>query len=79
MRQGADESVNEAPTARGAGGRALVVIAPPPHAAATRPHRDAQFVAHLIAMRTQAPQTRLRRRAEPREATQAYRAVASLV
>ncbi len=37
---------------------------------ASRP--DSGFVAHLIATRTQAPQTRTRRRAEPSEAVSAY-------
>lgn len=32
----------------------------------------ADFMAHLIAIRTQAPQTRPRRRAEPRDAIAAY-------
>ncbi len=37
---------------------------------ASRP--DSGFVAHLIATRTKAPQTRTRRRAEPGEAISAY-------
>jgi hypothetical protein len=59
--------------------RALVVVTPqrsepvqPPP-----PRRPANFLAHLIATKTQMPQTRLRRRAEPAEALAAYRAVAS--
>lgn len=79
MHPGADETVNETTLSGAPESRALVVIAPPPGATIARPHRNAQFVAHLIATRTQAPQTRVRRRAEPREATDAYRAVASLV
>ncbi|MGA2893504.1 MAG: hypothetical protein ABSE22_11570 [Xanthobacteraceae bacterium] len=39
----------------------------------TRPNAD--FIAHLIATSTQAPQTRARRRAEPELATAAYRSV----
>ena len=35
----------------------------------------ADFVAHLIAMAVQAPQTRTRRRAEPLEALAAYRSL----
>jgi hypothetical protein len=35
---------------------------------------NAGFVAHLIATAAQAPQTRVRRRAEPEEALAAYRA-----
>jgi hypothetical protein len=41
--------------------------------------RQAAFLAHLIATKTQAPQTRERRRAEPREAIAAYRATAALL
>jgi hypothetical protein len=37
-------------------------------------HPAAPFLAHLIATRIQAPQTRVRRRAEPKEALAAYRA-----
>ena len=40
--------------------------------ATVRPHAD--FIAHLIATSTQAPQTRQRRRAAPAEATEIYRA-----
>jgi hypothetical protein len=39
----------------------------------------AQFLAHLIAMKHQAPQVRERRRAEPAEAIAAYRASAERV
>lgn len=63
--------------------RALVVVAPPAAEESTqgRPmaYRDAPFLAHLIATKTQMPQTRSRRRAEPQEALAAYRAVAKLV
>ncbi len=38
-----------------------------------RPNAD--FIAHLIATAAQAPQTRVRRRAEPVAATAAYRAL----
>jgi len=38
-------------------------------------HTKADFVAHLIAMAVQAPQTRARRRAEPPEALAAYRSL----
>jgi hypothetical protein len=41
-------------------------------------HRDAAFLAHLIATRSHAPQTRINRRAEPQEVAAAYRAVARL-
>jgi hypothetical protein len=44
-----------------------------PRLAAHRP--GARFLAHLIAMAAQAPQTRSRRRAGPGEATTAYAAL----
>lgn len=55
--------------------RALVVIEP--DAALRRPHHrvarcNPVFVAHLIAMHTQVPQMREKRRAEPAEAAAAY-------
>jgi hypothetical protein len=58
--------------------RALVALtvptAPPP-----RPrHRQAPFLAQLIATKQQHPQTRERRRAEPAQAISAYRAMAEL-
>jgi hypothetical protein len=43
------------------------------------PRGDAAFLAHLIATREQAPQTREKRRAEPAEALAAYRAVTEMV
>ncbi len=57
---------------------ALVAIAPTVCAraascAGSRPRAD--FVAQLIATRAQAPQTRLRRRAEPEQAIAAYGAL----
>jgi hypothetical protein len=57
--------------------RALIAIEPA--ASTERPiargrHPSAPFLAHLIATRMQAPQTRARRRAEPEEAIAAYRA-----
>jgi len=52
--------------------RALTLIAAPPRRPAAILCRDPQFLAHLIATRTQAPQTRSRRRAEPAEAVAAY-------
>ncbi|HXW24234.1 MAG TPA: hypothetical protein VEK73_05765 [Xanthobacteraceae bacterium] len=55
-------------------GTALVPIAPAQTCdALTRPGTRAVFLAHLIATRRQEPQTRVRRRAEPDEATRAYR------
>jgi hypothetical protein len=57
---------------------ALVPIGPAAREGGTlrqdrRPNAD--FIAHLIAMATQAPQTRVRRRAEPDQAIAAYRAL----
>ena len=59
-------------------GRALIAVEAPrrgersPHSAS---HPSAPFVAHLIATRMQAPQTRERRRAEPEEAIAVYRSM----
>ncbi len=58
-------------------GRALVATEPAAPAPVARP-RQACFLAHLIATKEQAPQTRERRRAEPTEAIAAYRAVAAI-
>ena len=71
------------PTPRGeehaACSRALVALAP---AAALHKvpesYRQAPFLAQLLAMKDQHPQTRERRRAEPDEALAAYRATAAL-
>lgn len=55
---------------------ALIPLATADHGGrlATDMHRArADFVAHLIATSAQLPQTRARRRAEPEEATAAYR------
>jgi len=41
-------------------------------------HPHAPFVAHLLAVKGQHPQTRERRRADPNEALAAYRATAAL-
>ncbi len=58
---------------------ALVALAAAATAAPPRPpHRQAPFLAQLIATRQQHPQTRERRRAEPAEAVSAYRAMAKL-
>jgi len=55
---------------------ALVPIVPPrTQRPAGRAH--ATFLVHLIATRRDLPQTRVRRRAEPDEATRAYRAGAA--
>jgi hypothetical protein len=60
-------------------GRALVALAPPalPREPVAR-HREAPFLAQLLAVKDQHPQTRARRRAAPHEAIAAYRAAAGL-
>ena len=68
----AETELNERPASR-----ALTVIAAPVRVAAA-PRGDAAFLAHLIATRTQAPQTRARRRAEPADAIAAYRGMGRL-
>jgi len=58
-------------------GTAMVVADAPPAAEEpllARRQTSAPYLAHLIATRTGAPQTRERRRAEPEEATAAYAA-----
>ena len=59
--------------------RALVALMPAaaPHKP-SESHRQAAFLAHLIATKDQLPQTRERRRAEPAEAIAAYQASAKL-
>jgi hypothetical protein len=57
---------------------ALVPITPrAPKSEAFRPggRANADFIAHLIATAALAPQTRVRRRAEPAQAVAAYRAL----
>lgn len=58
--------------------RALIATTPPPAYEAPANFREAAFLAHLIATKDRAPQTRERRRAEPSEAMAAYRAAAAL-
>lgn len=62
-------------TSKPVSSRALVPVAPPAPTGSELPAspRPAAFLAHLVAMRDQAPQTRLRRRAEPAEAALIYR------
>jgi hypothetical protein len=75
----APQGAGAAPAERSATSRALVALAP---AAASREapqaYRQAPFLAHLLAVKDQHPQTRERRRAEPDEALAAYRATAAL-
>ena len=57
-----------------------MIAAPAPREATPQlPRGNAAFLAHLIATKDQAPQTREKRRAAPAEVLAAYRAVASLV
>lgn len=72
-----DAAVAETAPASG-DSRALVVIEPPAERPQATVHREAAFLAQLIATKAQHPQTRARRRAEPGEAIAAYRAVAGL-
>ena len=67
-----------APAEHDSGSRALVVQAPPVTPQPSRIQRQAVFLAHLIAVKDQHPQTRERRRAEPGEVIAAYRAVAAM-
>ena len=75
-RQGANEAYDTAdPQAKA---RALITIEAPrysEHSPRLARHPSAPFVAHLIATRMLAPQTRERRRAEPEEATAVYRSM----
>ena len=59
--------------------RALTVIDPPLRSEMLFVRGDAAFLAHLIATKAQAPQTRAKRRAEPAEALAAYRATARMM
>ena len=58
--------------------RALVVVAPAAAQATATIHNQAAFLAHLIAVKDQLPQTRERRRADPAEVLAAYRAVEAM-
>ena len=63
----------------GSEGRALVALdSLPGRSGQAATHRHAPFVAHLVATKDQHPQTRERRRADPRDALAAYRAAAAL-
>jgi len=74
----AGDAAQESAKAAATPSRALVVTAPPAAAPTAPVHRQAAFLAHLIATKAQAPQTRERRRAEPLEAIAAYRNVIAL-
>jgi hypothetical protein len=68
-----------APVEHHSDSRALVALTPAVMPAPQMSFRQAAFLAHLIAVKDQLPQTRERRRAEPGEAIAAYRAVEALV
>jgi len=73
-------SAPDADLAPAGASRALVALTPA--AATVKPsesHRQAAFLAHLIATKGQLPQTRERRRAEPAEAIAAYRAMNKII
>ena len=75
-RQAARKAADGAPVQ--AESTALATIAPVrpnEHAPRLTRHPSAPFVAHLLATRMQAPQTRERRRAEPDEAIAIYRSM----
>lgn len=72
------EEASPEPT-RAAAGRALVTLAPAVTPPPSLNYREASFLAHLIATKDQAPQTRERRRADPSEAIAAYRAASALI
>ena len=73
MMSAGEAQVNQAPESR-----ALVLVEAPQPRPLPAPRRAAPFLAQLIATRTQAPQTRIHRRAEPAEALAAYRKTSSL-
>lgn len=68
------QNVDSAPPSR-----AVVLLTQEARDSATPSYRPAAFLAHLIAMRDQAPQTRERRRASAQEASAAYRGMAALL
>jgi hypothetical protein len=68
------------PTEQPAPGKALIAVTPVADAQETPAiYRQAPFLAQLLAIRDQHPQTRERRRAEPGVAIAAYRNAAALV
>ncbi len=74
----AHEPTSGTPARRDSESRALVVTAPAAIHATAAIHRQAAFLAHLIATKDHAPQTRERRRADPGEALAAYRTADAL-
>jgi hypothetical protein len=74
----APHAAEPAPAAPAAS-RALIPIAPVADTGETPTvYRQAAFLAQLLAVKDQHPQTRERRRAEPEDAIAAYRAAAKL-
>jgi len=67
-----------APAEQHSDSRALVAFTPAVTPAPAANYRQAEFLAHLIAVKDQLPQTRERRRAEPGEVIAAYRAVEAM-
>jgi hypothetical protein len=68
-----------APAEQASASRALVALTPAAALSkAPQNSRQAPFLAQLLAMKDQHPQTRERRRAEPHEALAAYRATVNL-
>ena len=74
-RRSAPQTDSSAPVAT----RALTVVAPSSRNEMPIVRGNAAFLAHLIATKAQAPQTRAKRRAEPAEALAAYRTVARMM
>lgn len=73
---GADSADVDSFAESAAESRAVVATEIPAAALLMSPvYREAAFLAHLIATKAMAPQTRERRRAEPEEAIAAYRSV----
>lgn len=74
----AGEVAHETADAAATESRALVVTATQAATPTVPVYRQAAFLAHLIATKAQAPQTRERRRAEPSEAIAAYRTAGAI-
>jgi hypothetical protein len=76
---GGEPSADPRPAAARASRALTVIAAPAPRdPSLPRARGDSAFLAHLIATKAQAPQTREKRRAAPAEVLAAYRAVANL-
>jgi hypothetical protein len=78
-RQSEPRGAEPASAVQAAGRRDLVALTPAaPLRMAPENYCQAPFIAQLLAIKDQHPQTRERRRAEPGEALAAYRATAAL-